>query len=476
MTFGMKKCNTIIENDTPSQPPSLNGKPLKLVNQYKYLGVISAKNDPYFLKHASQVMTTTKKKSGILSKFIYSQFNSSPKTKIQKMYKQIIRPTMEYAQQVIQYNHPTLLEFEKIQIDILKKALRAGKPAQPEAIRLLTTTERLEFRWASLKEIFIKKTISKDPCYEKSFLESSLKNPDSRMAKILKKNNIFPNLALTSRFSQIKQKWKKISFIRDKNSLNSEHFPILANIKVKPRMKIPFWLGNPKSAKKIKGRSTLVNAICTGNPRPWELLKSFSEISSFESFKNSSLSQTLNLSRRKYNHVKRHWDLFLEHMAQHVTSAPSGVNGPAPMAPRPPQTVPPGPQASQQAGSGDLPRRPASLCPGIPTSPLVEPNCPPAAHQLPPAAPQHPRPDPGPRPWKPSRKNHAKPSHINHINHFNNHAKPSHNNHINHPKPSSFFSFLSDFFLMEVPREPDGSFRALDSFMQLFVCICKSLR
>ena len=135
---------------------------------------------------------------------------------------------MEYAQQIIQYDKPTIQKFENLQVGLLIKSLKAGKNATPEAIRLLTSTIRLENRWSSLKEVFVKKTLAKETCYEKTFLDSVLSDPNSRTSRILKSNNIFPNLTICSRFSQIKAKWKKISFLRDKNTLNPSYFPILS--------------------------------------------------------------------------------------------------------------------------------------------------------------------------------------------------------------------------------------------------------
>ena len=323
MLFGHEKCKTIVENDFETQQPAIGDQQIEFASNYNYLGIKLEVNDCNFRQHANEVLLTTKRKLGKVNHFISSQFAPSPFIKFGILYKQIVRPNMEYGQQVINYSPAIVAKFEAIQTNALKKALHAPADVLPSALRLLTRTSRLQFRWAALKEVFIKKTLTKPDCLEKRKLEESLLKPKSRINKIINDLNIDLSNIEADSCKNIKDKWRKTSFYSDLAA--SKKLPILRYLK--PGFKCPFWLKeNP--GKRTRRRSKLVAVICAERPDIWNRL--------FNLLQDSSHGT----DQRRAINVASRWKKFLAKLADinspklttlipRLASTPTDINDPA---------------------------------------------------------------------------------------------------------------------------------------------------
>ena len=86
---------------------NLNGVNLKTVSKqrpYKYLGVWWAQDDHQFKIQAKSIRKKARTKFNAVNGLINGYSRLSPRLKIDLIYKQLIRPYMEYAQQLLIYD------------------------------------------------------------------------------------------------------------------------------------------------------------------------------------------------------------------------------------------------------------------------------------------------------------------------------------------------------------------------------------
>ena len=121
MKFGINKCNTVIEIRSATHKPQLGTNDLDISKRYTYLGICTQHNDPNFTEHAKRTLLISKRKFGKLHHYLSFNFDPKPDTKIEQIYKKLIRPAMEYGQQILQYDEESVQEFERLQTDILRK-------------------------------------------------------------------------------------------------------------------------------------------------------------------------------------------------------------------------------------------------------------------------------------------------------------------------------------------------------------------
>ena len=74
----------------------------------------------------------------------------------------------------------------------------------------------------------------------------------------------------STKYSNIKSNWRAKSYENDLRLLEASRFPILVNGSHRGK-KIPFWLKNC-SSKRLRGRSKLTKIICTNDTKFWELI------------------------------------------------------------------------------------------------------------------------------------------------------------------------------------------------------------
>ena len=128
---------------------------------------------------------------------------------------------------------------------------------------------KLSHRFTQLKAMFIKKTLEKHECFEKSFLESKIGQSDSWVNAIIKDNNINCHGITKLSDKQLKASYKSASLTEDLGKLRD--FPLFANGGAVKTQSYPFWLGHCPH-RKVRGRSKLIRLILNKDPRPWKSL------------------------------------------------------------------------------------------------------------------------------------------------------------------------------------------------------------
>ena len=268
MLYGIPKCNTMLFNTTSQIKPALGAEQIEFTNKYKYLGIYITNTDNNFETHGEEILKNTHKKHRALSNFMQFNHAPTPEIKSQHIYKKIIRPSLEYGQQILQYSPPLIEKFEMFQTRALTASLGA-KVAPGAAVRVLTNTVQLTHRFAQLKAAFIKKTIEKDDCFEKRFLQNKIEQEDSWINQVIATNNLDLNKIRNTSYAQLKRDFRTTSLKEDLTAL--QDFPLFANGSVDKLQNYPFWLGNCTTHRVI-GRSKLIKLILSNNLHPWKTL------------------------------------------------------------------------------------------------------------------------------------------------------------------------------------------------------------
>jgi ribonuclease HI/exonuclease III len=150
MTLNESKTEALVISAGSGQhwAPSLklNSKPIKIVDEYKFLGVVIDKN-LRFKKHADKTRKKAKKRVNILKCMSGKSWGQSLETQ-RKLYLTYVRSTIEYASPAW-YN--MLSETEKLKLEVIQnEALRSigglGKTCPVDFLRLETEVEPLKSR------------------------------------------------------------------------------------------------------------------------------------------------------------------------------------------------------------------------------------------------------------------------------------------------------------------------------------------
>ena len=117
------------------------------------MGVLWSPEDYTFKLHAEHIRKKTLKKFNAVNGLINGYSRLSPRLKIDIIYKQLIRPCMEYAQQVLIYDSDDIRKFEDLQCSMLKKCLGFDKCSYANhVIRIVSNIPKLSDRWNNIKK------------------------------------------------------------------------------------------------------------------------------------------------------------------------------------------------------------------------------------------------------------------------------------------------------------------------------------
>ena len=168
MQFNIDKCKVLPLNvGMKGLIFKLMGKILKLVKRAKYLGVTLSRTrlTTLYSNHIERALEKAEAKTSAIRHLGYHSDGFRPETTV-SMYKTIVRPTLEYAAQVLSYKHyyftnrrsvsvdetPDMIKIlEKFQNRTLKKLVSSPKNTPPAVIRILTGTMAISSRIDILK-------------------------------------------------------------------------------------------------------------------------------------------------------------------------------------------------------------------------------------------------------------------------------------------------------------------------------------
>ena len=166
--FNSDKCKVLALNvGLQGQVFHLMGKLLKLVQQAKYLGVILSRSrqTTLYSNHIARVLEKAETRANAIRHLGFHSDGLRPATSI-RMYKTLVRPTLEYAAQVLSYKHyyftvrksvsviepPEMIKkLERFQNRTLKKLVSSPKNTPPAVVRVLTGTMPIAARIDILK-------------------------------------------------------------------------------------------------------------------------------------------------------------------------------------------------------------------------------------------------------------------------------------------------------------------------------------
>ena len=135
---------------------SLHDVPLSTPSFMMYLGIRWCRSDFDFTEHDKIILFNAKKKFYAMKYFFKSKFRISPMALAKHLYLPIVRPTLEYAQQVLIFNHSTIQKFEKFQVEVLNACL-GTKNIAGHLVRYIFRVTPLNHRWIALKHKFVRK-------------------------------------------------------------------------------------------------------------------------------------------------------------------------------------------------------------------------------------------------------------------------------------------------------------------------------
>ena len=172
MYYTIDKCKAMILNASSTKAESLHfhllNEELEIVQSYKYLGIVlsNTRLTSLYTLHISKVLEKAEKRISCIRHFGFDRDGLRPQTSI-VMYKKLVRPTLEYAAQVLSYRHyylnqhrnaPNdntvhhhLLKLEQFQNRVLKNLINCPKSTPPHLLRLMTGTMPIEARVDILK-------------------------------------------------------------------------------------------------------------------------------------------------------------------------------------------------------------------------------------------------------------------------------------------------------------------------------------
>ena len=165
MEFNSSKCKVMVLNRSCTGLEfTLYGKKLDIVKSYKYLGVTlcTRRLTSLYSEHFSKTIEKAEKRLQCIKHYGFHRDGLEPKTAI-KMYKLLVRPILEYAAQVLFYQHyylhsnsertlnldePTdfVKTIEHFQTQTLKYPLGSPKSSSPAVVRLFSGVEPISSR------------------------------------------------------------------------------------------------------------------------------------------------------------------------------------------------------------------------------------------------------------------------------------------------------------------------------------------
>ena len=168
MRFNIKKCKVLPLNvSLKGLEFKLYESTLELVTETKYLGVTLSRSrlTSLYTSHLKKVLEKAEVKANVIRHQGFHRDGLRPVTSI-RMYKTIVRPTLEYAAQVLSYRHYYFTERKNVPVEVppemiqklerfqnrtLKKLVSCPKNTPPAIVRLLTGTMSISARMDILK-------------------------------------------------------------------------------------------------------------------------------------------------------------------------------------------------------------------------------------------------------------------------------------------------------------------------------------
>ena len=169
MSFNTDKCKVMVLNGKRKNLRfTLHGLQLEIVQKYKYLGLLltNTRLTSLITKHVEHVIGKAEKRVNCIRHYGFQSDGLRPQTSIE-MYKILVRPILEYAAQVLNYQHnyfkkaetanisepiPNMVtRFETFQNKVLKKLIPCPKSTPPALLRILTGTVPFSCRVDMLK-------------------------------------------------------------------------------------------------------------------------------------------------------------------------------------------------------------------------------------------------------------------------------------------------------------------------------------
>ena len=142
---------------------TIDSKTLKIVNQYKYLGIM-IDNKGNIKSYYDKIIKKVTRRTGLLKLLGYRKDGLRPTTAI-RLYKALVRPLLEYGGQVLRYSPSELKKLECVQHKTLKSLLGVSKSTKSSILNLLTGIEPLGARFNLLKSTYFHKLrISNNNC------------------------------------------------------------------------------------------------------------------------------------------------------------------------------------------------------------------------------------------------------------------------------------------------------------------------
>ena len=129
MSFNLIKCNVMVFNcKSDNLHFHFRNKPLKIVDSYKYLGVVlssAARQNTLFKDHFEKILEKAHIRLNCIKHFGFHKDGLRPQTAI-RLYKVLVRPLLEYGAQVLSYRR-YFLNSKKQPLDLTHR-LTIGEP------------------------------------------------------------------------------------------------------------------------------------------------------------------------------------------------------------------------------------------------------------------------------------------------------------------------------------------------------------
>ena len=185
MSFKTSKCKVMVFNG-PSNGLifTLNKVKLKIVDTYKYLGIVLSSKyiTNLFRHHYDKITEKSRIKSAILKRHGFHEDGLRLNTAI-RLYKLVIRPVLEYCGQTLSYGryrqralgaepNSFVRKLEHVQTQILKNLINCPRSTSPAIVRLFCGVEPLACRFDLLKLRYFWKTLK---CRTDSITQKVLK-------------------------------------------------------------------------------------------------------------------------------------------------------------------------------------------------------------------------------------------------------------------------------------------------------------
>ena len=172
MTFKTSKCKIMILNETNTSARfTLNNATLKIVQKYKYLGIVITSKyvTNLFKGHFEYILNKAKTKAAAIRAFGFSKNGFRVKSLV-RLYKLLVRPILEFCGQTLTYalySQPSRScessyyskKLEHFQTQVLKNLINCPRSTSPSITRLFCGTEPIVSRLEIIKLRYFWKTL-----------------------------------------------------------------------------------------------------------------------------------------------------------------------------------------------------------------------------------------------------------------------------------------------------------------------------